>query len=205
MKRFALIGILAALAAGALVGCSWETGEDASSWSSAFNWVNFSGVYQNTNSAVSTLNIQHTGQHLTCTDNKGMTYSGYISQMRSTSGYENSDIEYVAGDETSQTPTKMTYAESQMPPAGDTIVASFEVSGDGGRIVGVLQGTVSYQNWKSYPPNVISFTRQIIGTLIRGGSVGEINSVAEPINIPNLEVSETTIQPTNSTITILTP
>ena len=46
MKRFALIGmVMAALAAG-LVGCEWSTGEDATSWSSAYNWVNFSGTYR---------------------------------------------------------------------------------------------------------------------------------------------------------------
>ena len=46
MKRFALIGmVMAALAAG-LVGCEWSTGEDATSWSSAYDWVNFSGVYR---------------------------------------------------------------------------------------------------------------------------------------------------------------
>ena len=46
MKRFALIGMAwAALAAG-LTGCEWNTGEDATSWSSAYDWVSFSGVYR---------------------------------------------------------------------------------------------------------------------------------------------------------------
>ena len=46
MKRFAWIGIgVAALAVG-IAGCSWETGDDATSWSSSYNWVNFSGVYR---------------------------------------------------------------------------------------------------------------------------------------------------------------
>ena len=46
MKRFALIGILAALVVVGMAGCDWETGDDATSWSSAFNWVNFSGTYR---------------------------------------------------------------------------------------------------------------------------------------------------------------
>ncbi len=47
MKRFAWIGVgVVALAVG-IVGCSWETGDDATSWSSSYNWVNFSGTYRN--------------------------------------------------------------------------------------------------------------------------------------------------------------
>lgn len=46
MKRFAWMGILVAALAAGIVGCSWETGDDATSWSSSYNWVNFSGIYR---------------------------------------------------------------------------------------------------------------------------------------------------------------
>lgn len=46
MKRFALVGLGIALAAICITGCSWETGNDAESWSSSYNWVNFSGTYR---------------------------------------------------------------------------------------------------------------------------------------------------------------
>lgn len=46
MKRLAWIGLgVVALALG-VAGCSWETGGDATSWSSDYNWVNFSGLYR---------------------------------------------------------------------------------------------------------------------------------------------------------------
>jgi hypothetical protein len=121
--------------------------------------------------------------------------------------YENSDIEYVAGDETTQTPikaAKMTYPESAMPPPGDAILANFEVSNGSAKIVGVLQGLVSYPQWASYPPNVFSFHRSMQGTYIRGSLTANINHVADPVNVPNLDVEETTIAPTNTTITVVT-
>ncbi len=46
MKRFALIGMCVAGLAVGLMGCNWETGNDATNWSSAYNWVNFSGTYR---------------------------------------------------------------------------------------------------------------------------------------------------------------
>jgi hypothetical protein len=45
MKRMAVLGVCAAVALG-LVGCDWDTGSDATNWSSAYNWVNFSGTYR---------------------------------------------------------------------------------------------------------------------------------------------------------------
>jgi hypothetical protein len=48
MKRFALIGIGIALIAISITGCSWETGSEAESWSSSYDWVNFSGLYRAT-------------------------------------------------------------------------------------------------------------------------------------------------------------
>lgn len=46
MKRFALVGVCVAAVAVGIVGCDWDTGSDATSWSSSYNWVNFSGVYR---------------------------------------------------------------------------------------------------------------------------------------------------------------
>ena len=46
MKRLAWIGIWATVLAVGITGCNWETGNDAASWSSSFNWVNFSGLYR---------------------------------------------------------------------------------------------------------------------------------------------------------------
>lgn len=46
MKRIALIGICVAALAVGLVGCDWSTGNEATSWSSSYNWVNFSGIYR---------------------------------------------------------------------------------------------------------------------------------------------------------------
>ncbi len=46
MKRIAwmVVGIVAASLV--LTGCEWDTGSDATSWSSSYNWVNFSGTYR---------------------------------------------------------------------------------------------------------------------------------------------------------------
>jgi hypothetical protein len=46
MKQFALIGVCVAVLAVGFTGCNWETGNDATSWSSSYNWVNFSGTYR---------------------------------------------------------------------------------------------------------------------------------------------------------------
>ncbi len=46
MKRIALLGVCVAVAMMGLAGCDWDTGSDATSWSSSYNWVNFSGVYR---------------------------------------------------------------------------------------------------------------------------------------------------------------
>lgn len=46
MKRTAWFGVVAAIAALGLAGCDWDTGSDATNWSSAYNWVNFSGTYR---------------------------------------------------------------------------------------------------------------------------------------------------------------
>jgi hypothetical protein len=46
MKRFAWLGIGMALVAVGITGCEWNTGNEAESWSSSYNWVNFSGTYR---------------------------------------------------------------------------------------------------------------------------------------------------------------
>ena len=46
MKQFALIGMCVAVLVVGITGCDWETGSDATSWSSSYNWVNFSGTYR---------------------------------------------------------------------------------------------------------------------------------------------------------------
>ncbi len=46
MKRFAWIGMCIAVLGMGVAGCDWETGSDATNWSSAYNWVNFSGTYR---------------------------------------------------------------------------------------------------------------------------------------------------------------
>lgn len=47
MKRIVLIGMCAAIAALGLMGCEWTSTSDGESWSSSYDWVNFSGVYRN--------------------------------------------------------------------------------------------------------------------------------------------------------------
>lgn len=346
MKRIALIGILAALMVVGMVGCDWETGDSATSWSSAFNWVNFSGTYRplsggtlvsaystvntpetvvneyqgsfiagqasfsgalehgfvvsnsfvlsfynykgveiltiadngngelgiahteltpvidaesgtqvgtdvldyieslgsiqyvsgawsvslteglpakgtiratysyaaipsaalnqanpavgvvsgTTGESVHTFVVKHSGQHLTLTDNNGASYTGYISEMRSSSGWENTDIEYVAGDETSQTPigknAKLTYQESALPPVGDMLIASFECTGVSAAgynvtIAGVLQGQVG--NYDIFPTGqqLIIENRQLTGTWIEdGGTTGDISGWSDPVYVP---------------------
>ena len=345
MKRFALIGILAALVVVGMAGCDWETGDDATSWSSAFNWVNFSGTYRPLSGGVlvsdySTVNtpeivaneyqgsfiagqqsfsgtlkngfvvsnslvlsfinykgveiltvadngngelgiahteltpvlndegtqigtevldyieslgsvqyvsgawvvnlsepipakgtvratysyvtipsaavnqpnpavgvvsgvsgasvhtfvVKHSGQHLSLTDNNGAVYTGYISEMRSSSGWENTDIEYVAGDETSQAPigknAKLTYQESALPPVGDMLIASFQCSGVSAAgyhvtITGVLQGQVG--NYDIFPTGqqLIIENRQLTGTWIEdGGRTGDISAWSDPVYVP---------------------
>ncbi|HRT06229.1 MAG TPA: hypothetical protein P5204_11080 [Kiritimatiellia bacterium] len=307
MKRFALIGmVMAALAAG-LVGCEWSTGEDATSWSSSYNWVNFSGTYRGatggllvtdftttpsipgvTNtitvanetqgsftagqtslsgklrhgnvvpgSVVITLyngtggiirsfsdngsgvlgsgqgnvqytsgswnlslttdfptvpgtvranysytvsnsgstgggaesgatrveiysfNVTHSGQNLTIVDNNGATFSGKISQIRSTSGAENTDIPQVSDDETAHR-AKSTYYESELPADGDSIIANFEASGISAayipvKIVGTLEGTVAAGVFTG---------RKMNGTWIEaGGKTGDINATTDSVVI----------------------
>ena len=292
MKRLAWIGIWVAALAVGVTGCSWETGDDAESWSSAYDWVNFNGVYRgsttipldpdyvpgatnvygesesnwtmpvrgtrrsgvvshgnivpgsvtvscngaNLSDAQSngiltgngsgtinyasgawsieidaayadydnenpitvsyayqvvtdesgsefsttqvdaySFNVQHTGENLTIVDNTGAAYAGRIKKMQSTSGAQNTDIEQVSGDEESQgAHAKITYYESELPANGDLVVASFEVSGSGGKIVGTLSGLVNQ--------GVIT-ERLLDGTKITAGSTDDIYAFAPAVTI----------------------
>lgn len=305
MKRFALIGICVAALAAGIAGCNWETGNDATSWSSAYNWVNFSGVYRGlgggllvtdytstpsipgvtnvysasesggtmpkqgtkasgkvahrpivpgsvmitvgnnatlsdpgkagiltgngtgsvnyeggtwsieidvgladwdkanpikvsysytvsrdgsssggaesgaTRISIYSFNVNQQGQKLTIVDNNGSTFSGTISQIRSLSGAQNTDIGQVAGDEQSQR-AKITYYESELPADGDMIVANFEASGTSAayipvKIVGTFEGAVVAGIFTS---------RQLDGTWIEmGGKTGDINAQTESVAI----------------------
>lgn len=320
MKRYALIGMaLAALAAG-LAGCEWSTGDDATSWSSSYDWVNFGGVYRGigggllvtdytttpsisgvtnvysttesggtmpkqgtlasgqmahhpivpgsvmitvgnnatlsdpgkagiltgngsgtvnyeggtwsieidpaladwdkanpisvsysytvstdgssssgaesgaTRISVYSFTVNHQGQNLTIVDNNGSTFSGKISQVRSLSGAQNSDIPQVVDDEIAAR-AKATYYESELPADGDVIVANFEASGISAayvpvQIVGTFEGTVSAGVFTS---------RQMDGTWIEtGGKTGNINAQTESVAI---QTTTTTTTGSNDTTT----
>ena len=305
MKRIAMIGACAVAVALALTGCDWSTGSDATSWSSAYNWVNFSGTYRgvgggllvtdysttptlpgvtniynasqsggtlpargttasgrvangsivpgsfmvrvgtmatlsdpgkagvltgngtgtvnyeggtwsvqldiwspdpqpitisysytvtrdgtassgarpgSTRVSIYSFNVTHSGQNLTIVDNNGSTYSGRISQLRSTSGAENTDIDQVANGRQA----KVTYYESTLPENGDSIMATFECIGVSAammqvKIVGTLQGEVAAGVFTS---------RRMDGTWVElGGKTGDINaSTAEvAITVPAAE------------------
>lgn len=307
MKRIAWMGVGMAVAALGLAGCDWETGGDATNWSSAYNWVNFSGTYRSSaggllvtdytttpvtpgstntltvaNEAQGTFavnqtffegklkhgnivpgsvditlysnagveiqsysddgngvlgpgsagnvayvngswninrgllnpvtqagyiratysyyvynegsagggaqpgstgkifvfNISHQGQNLTITDNNGATYTGYIREMRTTSGTERADEE-----------------ERVMPRDGDTVVATFQCAGHSAaqmsvKIVGSLQGTVAASVFSG---------RTITGTWIElGGKTGDINgqTTAVAITVPETATETPTETPT---------
>lgn len=329
MKNFALVGLFAFVAATGLLGCSWDSGSDADSWSSSFEWVNFSGVYRaaddsiltqtttqestesttgpgagsvpsnerptapgtangsgisrisasgnlspgnieplsvsitlyaangnlhssykddgngnlvggiapgviiykygswsvdfsssmgapeggtwkatyryytddgsvkplpgndtatttttgssttstrTTATAVYFYNVVHKAQYITMSDDNGLSYSGRISKMQSTSGAQNTDIGQVAGDEQGNDGmhAKYTYYESPLPANGDQVVATFECSGPGGKIVGTLSGLVDVGVIKE---------RRLDATLITGATADDINAVAPAVAI----------------------
>ena len=330
MKRLALIGVCVAALSAGIMGCNWETGNDAASWSSSYNWVNFSGVYRSasggllvtdytttpsapgstnvlavsgeaqgsftvyqtafsgklkngnvvpgsaaitlynksgtailtiadngnrvltsgtqngtidyvsgswsitfsagmgpaeagyirasysyyvsndgtagsgavagsTGKSIYSFSVTHQGQNLTFVDNNGCTYAGKISQIRSLSGAENTDIEQVSGDEQSQKSlSKITYYESDLPADGDAIVANFEVSGVSAAmmqvtIVGTFEGTVA---------SGVFTGRLLKGTWIElGGKTGDINGQTTSVTISTAGTSTGTTTDTNTTTT----
>lgn len=157
-----LTAIAAAAAIAGLAACEWGAGSDATSWSDTFNWVNFSGVYRTSGSKTVTktsekesggtlttsesssvaltgkaFTVIQQGQNLSITHN-GSVFSGKISSMRSASGYENRPATTTQG---AQDGVKTEEAHG-LPPGDDTIIASFEAAGPGGRMVGTFQGRV---------------------------------------------------------------
>ena len=308
MKRNAWVGVLAAMLAIGLAGCEWETGSGAESWSSSYDWVNFSGTYRgsttipldpdytpgstNIHSAVEaswilselhtslsgqvrhknivpgsvklttttgvsltdivnkngallgdagtgsisydtgawTFNllpafapaedtvitvsyaymditeesgtefgttevdaysyvVEHNGQHLAIIDNTGASYAGQITKINSASGAQNTDIGQVGADEAGNDNVsqraKYTYYESPLPEDGDQVIASFEVSGSGGKIVGTLSGLVSV--------GVIT-ERRMDATKISAGSTDDINATAPAVTITIVTPSADTNQ-----------
>ncbi|NLG35479.1 MAG: hypothetical protein GX548_09020, partial [Lentisphaerae bacterium] len=126
--------------------------------------------------SIYSFNLSHNGQNLTIVDNNGSTYSGRISQIRSMSGAENTDIDQVANDRRA----KVTYYESTLPENGDSIIATFECTGVSAammqvKIVGTLQGQVAAGVFTS---------RRMDGTWVElGGKIGDINASTAEVAI----------------------
>ena len=82
------------------------------------------------------------GQNLTITDGKtGAIMKGKFTSMRSASGYENAQAVASGAQAGVQSAATVTSPHG-LPKGGDTIIGSFEVKGDAGRMVGTFQGTV---------------------------------------------------------------
>ena len=235
MKRMALIGMCAAVAALGLMGCEWDSTSGTDNWSSSYDWVNFSGVYRGTSGGlvvtepgdstasgttrygVYSLNVSHQGQHLSFTDSNGATYTGRIKKMESASGFSNTDIPQVGGDEegNDERAAKYTYQESPLPANGDLILASFECTGYSRaglsvRLIGTLQGTVGTSSAMQGAVDEESsgvvgvFTgRQIQGTWIeRGGRTGDVSAQAEAVSIPEVTTPPATTTPVGGIIVL---
>ncbi len=142
--------------------------------------------------SVYSFNVAHSGQNLTIVDNNGATFNGKLSQVRSLSGAQNSDIPQVVSDEIANR-AKATYYESELPADGDVIVANFEASGVSAayvpvKIVGTFEGTVSAGVFTS---------RQMDGTWIEtGGKTGDINAQTESVAIQVSVAEETPVEET---------
>ncbi len=113
-----------------------------------------------------------------------------MSQIRSLSGAQNTDIPQVSGDEQAHR-AKATYYESELPADGDVIVASFEASGVSAafipvKIVGTFEGTVLAGVFTG---------RQMDGTWIEsGGKTGNINAQTESVAIQVTLTPETPVE-----------
>ncbi len=165
MKRMALIGILATVAAVAMVGCNWDTGNEATSWTDTYNWVNFSGTYTpfTGNSYVIKLGgihsiaVFHRGQNLEMRDDRGNLYTGYMKWIQSESGV---------------LPTPASTNGPTYPRADktDRVVASYECTGsNGSTIVGTFEG---------YQVNNVLRDRIMLGTWVLGPRADTIQGAA---------------------------
>lgn len=143
-----------------------------------------------TSAAVYYFNVQHKAQYLTLIDDNGLSYSGRIGKMQSASGAQNTDIDQVAGDEEANDGkfAKYTYYESPLPANGDQVIASFECTGSGGKIVGTLSGLVNLG---------VLAERRLDATLISGGTADDINAIAPAVTI----TVQTAIVPEGGTTT----
>lgn len=145
--------------------------------------------------AIYSLSLVHQGQNLTLTDNNGAVYTGTIGEMRSASGYENTDITQVGANEqdNDSRSARYTYQESPLPPPNDTITATFACSGTSTagylvKIVGSLQGNVDITG-------TVFSNRRIDATWVeQGGKAGNVNGTTENIAITG---STTTTTGTN--------
>jgi len=197
MKRFAALSLAAALLAAGFAGCEWGSSSNDKSWSDSFNWVNFSGEYRSSGSksvtktntktqgtttteSTSTSSVLtgsqvytviHQGQHLTITDGRtSAVYEGHIGSMRSASGYENSKVQGVTG----ASQTVKSKEDHALPPGDDTIIATFEASGDNGRMVGTFQGRVFDTNTDG--KGDVFGARTMTATLVGPTSVSQIEA-----------------------------
>ena len=145
--------------------------------------------------AIYSLSLVHQGQNLVLTDNNGARYTGTIGEMRSASGYENTDITQVGTDETDND-SRYTYQESPLPPPNDTITATFSCAGVSTagyqvKIVGSLQGNVDITG-------TVFANRRIDATWVeQGGKAGNVNGKTENITITGS--TTTTTANTNDT------
>lgn len=164
MKRIALIGILATLTAMAIVGCDWETGSKANSWSDTYNWVNFSGTYTPFTGnlfviekpGIKSIAVSQMGQNLQMRDSSGNVYDGYVTWIQSESGAlptaaSTNGVKYPSGAKT------------------DRVLAQFKCEGGGASLVGTFEG---------YLVNNVMRDRTILGTWIKGSKSDTIQGAA---------------------------
>jgi len=166
MKRFALIGIMAAAAAVAMVGCEWETGSGTETWSDTYNWVNFSGTYTpftNPNNlfviekaGIKSIAVTHRGQNLEMRDSSGNYYEGRMTWIQTASG----SLPTPAGTNGVTFPNN---AET------DRVLAQYEVTGGGARLVGTFEG---------YLINNVLRDRVMLGTWVKGSKSDTIQGAA---------------------------
>ena len=183
MKRFALIGLaLAALVAG-LTGCEWNTGEDATSWSSAYDWVSFSGVYRGIGGGLLVTDYTTTPSIPGVTNVYSRTESGGTMAVRGT----------MASGRVSQRPV---IPGSFMVSVGNN--ATLSDPGKAGILTGNGTGTVNYEggtwsitidpalaDWDQANPIVVSYSYRVSSD---GSSSSGAQSGATRISIYSFNV-----------------